>query len=400
MLLLPVLLAGLLGGQPAQPDKAEAERLARSGMYAQALERFRQLAAENPDDLDARVWIGRLHVWMRHADAAEGVFRSVVESAPDRVDALVGLGVALTALARDAEAIAVLDRAERLAPNDEEVLAAQGAAHGAAGHTTLAEAYLLRAAVLRPEDRAIGDSLEVVRRDAANMISAVFMNESFSADVSDTRFGSVSVNLRANDRLRVTGRVDPQRKFARDEARGGGGLILQATPRVAVKGQVLFGGPSDVLPRGDVAAGVDVRHRNALWSGVFRLIRFDGADYVVFSPGVTLTLRDRTIVALSYSHSVTTFAGFEDRVGNNSGDVRLEWAATPRLWIGGGYTRNVERLDVLSPDRLGAFTANTGSASARLELRSLTTLRFDYDYQRRANGVRMIRIIGALVQRF
>jgi YaiO family outer membrane protein len=400
MLLLSLLLTGSLAGQPAQTDRAEAERLARSGMYAQALERFRQLASVNPDDLDARVWIGRLHVRMGHAREAEPVFRSVLETAPDRADALIGLGAALTAMGRESEALTVLERAEKLAPNDPDLLTAQGRAHAAAGHGHLAEAYLRRAALLRPTDVDIADAVQSVRRERDHYVSATFVHESFSFDVPDTRLGSFVGNFRAGDMLRVLARVDAQRKFFADEARGGGGLAWQAMPHLTLRLEGLFGSSPAVLPSADVNAGVDLKRHATTWTGGFRFVRFRGADYWVIVPAVSQTIRDRAVISLSYARSLTAFEGFDDLVGNNSGDLRLQIRLTPQLWVGGGYARNVERLDTLSADRIGEFRANTGMASGRFELHSLTTLGVDYDYQRRENGVRMIRVVGTVVQRF
>jgi tetratricopeptide (TPR) repeat protein len=399
MVLLPLLLATALADVPAPPDRAEAERLARAGNYAQALERFREFATADPDDLDTRVWIGRLHVWMGHAGAGESVFRSVLDVAPDRVDALLGLGAALTALGRTDQAIETLDRAEKLAPNDEEVLAAQGAAHRAAGHATLAEAYLLRAAVIRPEDREIADQLENITRERSHLFSATYTPESYNATATSGRFGSASLNLRANDRLRVLGRVDVQRKFGVNEARGGGGLMFQAMPNVTVRGMALFGGTTVVLPRGDVAAGVDITRNRTTWGGAFRFVRFDGADFAAFTPAVSLKLNERTVLGLSYTRSQTSY-DVGSSIAINSGDARLQVRLKPRVWIGGGYARNLERLDMLSPDRLGSFQANTVTGTARLELKSLTTLTLDYDYQRRAGDVRLIRLLGSLIYRF
>ena len=52
----------LLATPQAQDQRAEAERLARSGAHEQALKEFQALAALNPDDIEARLWIARLHV--------------------------------------------------------------------------------------------------------------------------------------------------------------------------------------------------------------------------------------------------------------------------------------------------------------------------------------------------
>ena len=56
-----ILGVTLLAFPQAADQRAEAERLAKSGGYEAALKQFQALAAANPDDIDARVWIARLH---------------------------------------------------------------------------------------------------------------------------------------------------------------------------------------------------------------------------------------------------------------------------------------------------------------------------------------------------
>jgi len=60
--------------QPAGDPRAQAEQLATSGAYRAALERFQALAAANPDDLETRIWIARLHSWMGDNDRALAVY--------------------------------------------------------------------------------------------------------------------------------------------------------------------------------------------------------------------------------------------------------------------------------------------------------------------------------------
>jgi YaiO family outer membrane protein len=399
MLLLPLLLTGALAAHAAPIDRAEAERLARAGEYAQALDQFRQLAAANPDDLDARVWIGRLHVWTGRPRDAEPVFRGVLDTAPDRQDALIGLGVALSALGRHDEAIAALDRAEKQAPTDPDVLTAKGRAHFAAGHHRLAEAYLQRAILAKP-DPETRRALEAARRANAPAIEAQFVNESYNVDLSDTRLGNFTADFRMTDALRVQARVDAQRKFGVQEARGGGGLAWQVRPRVVLRGQGLLGGTSTVLPRGELTAAADFHDRSAIWTGEFRYFRFANTNYWVFRPAVSVAAGERAMVTASYSRSVTEFPEATGLIGANAGDVRLHVHVVPRLWVSGGYARNVERLDTLSPDRLGDFRANTGLAGGRFSLGPQTTIGVDYEYQRRANGVTLIRVATAIVQSF
>src|SRR3954468_15808735 len=106
MTLIPAVLLGVaLLAQPQAPDqRAEAERLAKSGAYAQALKAFQALAAANPDDLEARLWIARLHVSMGQPGRAADVYQSIVAAQPQNVDALIGLGTSLTMAGRFREA--------------------------------------------------------------------------------------------------------------------------------------------------------------------------------------------------------------------------------------------------------------------------------------------------------
>jgi tetratricopeptide (TPR) repeat protein len=105
-----VLLVVLLGTQPNAPDRATAIELARGGQYVEALDAFRRLAALNPADHEARIWIARLHVWMGHPDQAEDVYRSVLLENPANLDAILGLGEVLLALNAAPDAIVVLER--------------------------------------------------------------------------------------------------------------------------------------------------------------------------------------------------------------------------------------------------------------------------------------------------
>src|SRR5688500_8819851 len=144
------------GAQPATDSRAQAEQLARAGSHAAALERFQALAAANPDDVDARVWIGRLHAWMGHPDRAVGVYESIIATHPQHVDALIGLGDALVQAGRLREAGEVLDRAEALAPENAGMLTSQGRLHRLGGHQDLALAYYQRALTIDPKSTVIG----------------------------------------------------------------------------------------------------------------------------------------------------------------------------------------------------------------------------------------------------
>ena len=203
-LLLTTLLAGPAADVQAQvPTQAEAEELARQGQHAQALDAFRRRAAANPGDLDARLWIARLHEEMGRPDLAEPVYRSVLLEAPDNVDAAIGIGRTLVSLHRGEDAIRALGRAGQLAPKDPTVAASLGAAHLQAGNIKLGISYLDMAASVAPtpENQL---ALEDARRLHGHRVEASAFYEQFSEPVPDAGSGNLLVDYRLNDRNQLT----------------------------------------------------------------------------------------------------------------------------------------------------------------------------------------------------
>src|SRR4029079_17833849 len=80
MILISTAILGvmLLGSPQAQDPRAEAERMSNSGNYSAALKQFQALAAANPDDIEARLWIARLHAQKGHPENAGDVYTSIL----------------------------------------------------------------------------------------------------------------------------------------------------------------------------------------------------------------------------------------------------------------------------------------------------------------------------------
>jgi tetratricopeptide (TPR) repeat protein len=123
-LLLASLLAAGDGQTGQRLTQAQAIELAGQGKHQAALEAFQQLAADNPRNLEARLWIGRMHGEMGHHDLAESVFRSAMLENPDNIDAIIGLSDALVGLRRTDEALVVLSKAASAQPQNPELSAA------------------------------------------------------------------------------------------------------------------------------------------------------------------------------------------------------------------------------------------------------------------------------------
>jgi YaiO family outer membrane protein len=398
---LILLLTTLLSAQ-ASDTRVEAERLARSGSYAEALARFRSLAAVNPADLEARTWIARLHVIMGHLREGEDVYRSVLFDSPDRLDALVGLGSVLVSEGRVDEARVVLTRAEKLSPDDLEVLAAHGRLNLAAERNRLAIGYYGRATLIAPEQKDLRLNFEEALRRYDHRFDATYFNEMFSDATPNTHSGDATVNLRVNEQLRVFGRGQQERKFSRTDTRGGAGIDwrLERPWLSSLQAQALVGTGNDILPRIETGFGLGWTSLSAAVTANSRYFRFQDAQMWAIGPAVRVNVRDDVVLSARYMRTLSNFANFSDFLGNNSGDVRVAFRIRPRLWLEAGYARGIEDFDRVTMDRLGRFRADTVAGTARLDLHSLTSIAATYEYQRIEGGIKMGRVTAKLMQSF
>jgi YaiO family outer membrane protein len=401
-----ILLTGLLAGepglpaqQPGVPDRATAIELARGGLYLEALDAFRRLAAADPNDHEARVWIARLHGWMGHPDQAEEVYRSVLLENPNNLTALVGLGETLLARNAAREALVVLEDAERLAPDDAEVLALRGRAHRDVGETTRALAYMERAVAIQPSENH-RRLLEQTLRFYRHRIEATGLFEDFNENIDDTLATDVRANIRLNDRLRVFGRGQVQRKFGTREGRGGLGLEWRWTPATTLIAHALVGPGDHVLPRSDRLVEIDHTRGAIEWTAWYRYIEFPIARVSVLSPGVTWWPNDRLNLGIQVHLAFTEIGGSTSIEESTSGLVNAGYRIYPRVWLNAGYARGVESFDTFSTDRLGEFQAHTISGGLRVDLASFRSILGVYEFQWREHDANMSRVTISLSQRF
>lgn len=395
-----VVLSAALASQPQTADRAEAERLARAGAYADALKQFQALTAVNPNDIDARMWIGRLHALMGHPARAVDVYQSIVADQPQNVDALLGLGAALTTVRRLGEAGDALNSAEKLAPDRPGVLVAQGRLHSVAGHSTLALAYFDRALALEPgnvEARAASSELRARR---AHRIRGTYYFERYSSDVPDTHSGTIEVNARASDALRFFASGQQERKLGLDEARAGGGIEWRPHRTVELAGGALFGNNTAVLPDTETFFELRSVGQRVGWLAGIRFFQFDLSNSVVVTPGLSIPFSDRLDVTVRYYHSHTGFDTSRPSVGNNGFSARATDRVGRRLWLHGGYVRGFEGLESVTVERLSQLDADTLSGGFRFDAAPFTSVGATYDHQWRNGGPRVAALSVTVIQRF
>jgi Tfp pilus assembly protein PilF len=382
----------------ASSDLSAAIELAQSGQNAEALVAMQKIAAANPEDLLTRLWIANVHMRMGHPELAEPVYRSIAVEDPNNVDAWVGLGTALLHQDRIVEGLDALKRAEEIAPENPGVVGALAAAYQLAGDDRQSIAYRQRLVTMSPT-RANVMLLEDARRAHGHRFETQAYDEDFNGPTQSTRASDIAINYRLSEVVRVIGRAQLQTKFGRREDREGGGIEWRWTPWGTITGQVLVGDGNRVLPQRDYLGRIDYGYRSATWTGQLRYFDFFGANVLMFSPGVTLGPAPRWTVGLRYALTSTDFATVTG-VKSHTFDLRVARELTPRIWARGGYVRGIEDFENFSFDRAGEFRANTAIGTLQILLPSLTSIVGSYDYQWRADDVRMGRASIALVQAF
>jgi len=391
-----VLSLSLSAGQA--DVRQEAERLAASGALEEALTRFQAIAAANPDDTGARLWIGRLHLAMGHPRRAAAVFESIVAVDGENVEALSGLGRALIEAGDPGAAAAVLDRAEKLAPDRIDILAAQGHRHGALGRSTLALAYYGRALAADPGNVEIQAASDALRASRAHRVSLGYNYQALDPSVADFHSGSLRFNARVSDFVRIIAIGELGRFDGTDEARGGGGLEWLVHPRLLVRGGGLFGGET-WLPVVDTWGEAIYSRRRAHWMFSLRFFDFDGADLWIGGPGLAYDVTPRVTVLAQYLRGRTQ-AGPAPSLTSDNFVIGVHGRPADRFETRVEYRRGIDRLDWLTVDRIFADQANTLGLGASLAVTPFVGVAADYDYQDRTQQLRVHRARGQLTIRF
>ena len=395
------LTVGLVQGASAQgaEARAEAERLAKTGAYAEALQRFQAIAAANPNDIDARLWIGRLHLRMGQSARAVGVFESIAATQPQNVDALVGLGQALMDVGRWDDAGDALNRAEALAADRPDVLAAQGRYHGANNRPTLGLAYYERAILAAPSDAAIRAEADWLRASRAHRAEFWYDFQGYDPSAGEMHAGTAEVNARINDAFRIFGRGQGQDFDGTREGRGGGGIEWFAHRTVRLRAGILAG-DTTWLPQTDVFGDAQFATRRVRWLLTGRFFDFDGVDLVVAGPGISVDLTPHLAVTAHYLVSRTSFQLDDSTNSSGNGSVGIDAAVTDRLKLSASYRRGIEGLDWLTADRINATDANTYVLGAAIAATPFVGISGSYAYQERTGDLTAHRARAGLTIKF
>ena len=362
----------------SQEARAEAERLAKSGAHAEALKRFQAIVAANPGDIEARMWIGRLHMEMGEPRRAAAVFESIVATQPQNVDVLVGLGRAYTASGRMEEAADALNKAEALAKDRVDVLIAQGRLHQAGGRSTLAQAYYARALALEPGNAELQALTDKVSAARAHRLEADYDFQHFNTERDDTHTGSFELNAHVSDAFRVFVKAQTHRTFDQFDNRAGGGIEWLPLHNLWIRAGALFGSDNIELPSTDVFGSIVHRGKKAHIGFDLRFADYDGVNFWIGGPTFAYDLTDRSTAYFEY-HRGRTDSDFTNSSTNDSVTLGFKSRLGER---GSGmveYRHGIDRLDWLTLDRLAFPDANTISFGAGYDVTPFVMLGGRYD---------------------
>ena len=398
-LLLTTMLALDPSPQEGFATFQQAVEAANEGRDAEALAAFQRLVNLNPDDLDGRLWIARLHVRMGNQDLAEPVYRGVLLEDPSDLEAMLGVANALLARGEFEQAEEILDVAEELEPENDEVISAVGRSHLYAGRTPRAIEYFERAYAVSPTEQH-RMSLEGARLSYLHRVELRGSGEQFGGSTPDSHSGDVTVNIRLNDRWRVFGRGQAQRKFGVSEQRGGGGAEWRWKSTTILRAHALVMPDNTVMPEGDYMGELQYTYMDATWTGSVRHFDFTGAKTTAISPAVQWTpAGTRYAFGLRYALSWSESNTLASVSSGHSLHLQGAYRVRPRVWAQLGYAAGVEDFENFSIDRIGDFRANTAAAGFRIDLPTLTGIVGNYERQWRS-GDDMNRFSLSLQQRF
>jgi tetratricopeptide (TPR) repeat protein len=407
-MIFPLLLALLCLATEAQaqeltlqqpPSLVDAARLADEGNTAAALDSFRRIAAANPDDHAARLWIALLHERMGHPGLARPVYESVLLEDPANLKARLGLVATLLAGDDSDRALELLEPIEDGEAQNPMVLTLLARAHRMEGRSELSLDYYRRAAAADPtEPRRM--AFETARARYAHLFETRGFSEQYNGSTPDSRSGEVSIDYRFRERWRLLGRGQVQRKLGVSEHRLGGGAAWEWMPGLTLRGHALLGPDNVVMPEGDYLGELAYAYRSATWILDVRHFDFTGARTLMISPAVSWMASDRLGMSLRYAgtHSVST--AFASAENGHSVHLRGEYRLRYRMWLHAGYAAGVEDFENFSIDRIGDFRANAVSGGLRLDLPTLTSILAGYEHQWRSGNVNMGRVTLSLQQRF
>lgn len=393
---LPCALLLLLASFPGQALAADREEaLARAqeqveaGDYDSALEIFRQLAAADPQDLEARIWIARLESWQGNYELAERLYREVLQIAPGNLEAELGLVDVLSWQGRYREAEERLEGLEAADPRNVTILLRQAKLARWQGRRKEARDGYQKVLEVDPGNPEAEEALEAIRLETRYRLATGYFLEEFDF-VGNANGQFVEFLYHDLDRVWLLGRFTFQNKFDQNNTRYTLGGTYRFFSRTWVRAQVSLAPSGDtVVANQDYTLEVTQGLRPPISVGAgYRFLDFQAADVHVVTALVNWDPRPDLHLFVRYTPARTTFTGGGGSVWNQNGWARLVWDVnrtfSPYLLFAVGS----ESFTGLSADELGRFAAQTWGAGVEVRVTKLQGFSVGYYRQNRTRDNR------------
>jgi len=385
----------IVGLQTPANDRTRAEDLARAGRSVEAIELFTRIVENNPADLEARLWVARLHLRLGRIAEAEAGFRSVLREHPADVDASIGLGIVLMRTGAVQDALAILRQTEPAAGENADLFAALASASRRAGDDRRALEYFEKAKALAPRDPDVVLGFEGVARTYGHWIA--FEGFGQTGEGTDVGSGTVTFDMRVAPRLHLAASARKQNGPDYSDATAGGGVFWRATSTTTAALHVIGGSGNTALPTIDVSADV-VKYAGLFEIGVgVRHLRFAGSDLTALSPAFSWD-RDRWRVDARYTYSLSSFTTTDESRGDHSVMLRGTRQQWRRVALQGTYAYGIESFEDLTADRIGALGTTTLAPAIRVDLKTVTRITTVWEHQWRSNQTTIDRFTLSIIQ--
>lgn len=390
-MLLAVLLApGPVSGQSSPANRAEAVEQAlaqvKAKQYDSALAIFRRLAEENPQDIEARVWVARLESWKGDYALAEEHYREVLRDAPNNLEAELGLVDLLSWQQRYGEAMERLRGLQAQHPQNTEVLLRLGKISRWQRHRKEALAYYEEVLRVDPANAEARNRVDLIAAETNYRLEVGYYLEEFDFARNTNGFFT-ELLYTDNDRATLLGRFQYQNKFSENNTR----FTLGGTYRFFAR--TWLHAEASLAPTGRVVANQDYTlevtqgfHPRFSAGGAYRFLNFRGANVHVLTALVNWDPHPKLHLFLRYVPSRTSFDFPPRSVWNQNGWVRLVWDAHRTFSPYLGFAVGSENFSGVSVERLGRFSARTYATGTEVRITPRHGFRLGYYYQKRSLG--------------
>lgn len=391
--------------EDGRPDRSEAVESARVQVRVEnfdaALEIFRRLAAANPRDFEARVWVARLEGWKGRHALAERLYREVLRDDPGNLEAELGLADVVSWQGRYDEAQELLAGLQAKHPDNLEVLLRRGKIYRWAHRRQEAVDAYEQVLALDPANREAREAVDALRAETHFQLETGYFLEEFDFS-GNTQGQFVELLYQDLDRLWLVGRFQYQNKFEQDNTRYTLGATYRFFSSTYVRGEFSWAPAGDtVIANQDYTLEVTQGlHPRFSLGGSYRFLNFDAAEVQVLTALANWDLHPKLHLLFRYSPARTSFDTASGSVWNHGGWTRLVWDANRHLSPYLLFAVGSENFAGLSAEQLGRFAAQTYGIGTEVRLTPRLGLRVGYYFQNRSQGNREQGVGLSVFQRF